>query len=84
MPLRVALGKSPGEFTQTLHGYENHSDHRGVIVEVTPWFRAGTIEAYGGRPEALIAQVRARLNPHCLGPSHAPRVAGLGYCSAFA
>jgi hypothetical protein len=84
--LRVALSDLPGDFTPTLRGYENHSDHRGVIVEVTPWFRAGTIEAYGGHPVALIAQVRARLNPQLFGPITRPsRVAWvlLGLCMAM-
>ena len=84
--LRAVLGELPGQFEPTVRGFEDRSNHRGLTVETTAWFRAAVVEAYGSEPETLIRLVGRGLPKHLRAPSARPSVVAwalLGLCLAI-
>ena len=67
--LAGALGDLPGQFAPTLRGFEDAKSGRGVAVERGARARTITIEAYGSRPEALIAALAPGLRARLRGTS---------------
>ena len=58
---REALGRLKGHFTPTIRGFEDADRGSGITVKSLPRLRAGSIEAYGRDPEALLAELKPRL-----------------------
>jgi hypothetical protein len=56
-----ALAGLDGRFKPTIHGFEDPGRGTGITVKSLPRLRAGSIEAYGRDPEALIAELKPRL-----------------------
>ena len=59
--LAETLARLPGRFQRTVSGFEDPARARGIVVDASPRWRTGTIEAYGGEPERLIQELEAGL-----------------------
>jgi hypothetical protein len=64
--VREALARLPGEFSATLHGFEDRSLGRGVTLKTSGRFRTAEVEAFGRRADelilALVPPLRDRLS----------------------
>lgn len=59
--VREALGELGGRFTPTIHGFEDAGRGAGITVKGSKALRAGSIEAHGRDPEALMGELVPRL-----------------------
>jgi hypothetical protein len=77
--LAETLRDLPGHFAPTLRGFEDPESGRGVAVERGARSGTATIEAYGSRPEPLIASLAPGLRARLQAPTPPRPGAGAGW-----
>ncbi len=59
--VREALAGLGGRFDATLRGFEDAERGSGVALRTSRWLRAGSVEAYGRDPEAIMGELKPAL-----------------------